>query len=111
VLTSSNHLLTSMSWMVSKGIRVPEDVSLTVLPYDTWYSEFYPPLSHYKMNTNLFSHGMADRVEDLVKYGRVTRKPLAVPIEFVPGSTIGPAPEDTTHYSVRQWSSRQTATI
>jgi len=93
VLTSSNHLLTSMSWMVSKGIRVPDDVSLTVLPYDTWYSEFCPPLSHYKMNTKLFSHGMAERVIELVEYGRVIRKPLAVPVEFVAGATIGPAPK------------------
>ena len=92
VLTSSNHLLTSLSWMVSKGIRVPDDVSFTVLPYDTWYSEFYPPLSHYKMNTKLFSHGMAERVVELIEHGRVIRKPLEVPVEFVAGATIGPAP-------------------
>jgi len=93
VLTSSNHLLTSLSWMISKGIRVPEDVSLTVLPYDTWYSEFYPPISHYKTNTKLFSHGMAERIEELIKYGRVIRKPLEVPVEFVPGASIGHAPD------------------
>lgn len=93
VLTSSNHLLTSLSWMISKGIRVPEDVSLTVMPYDTWYSEFYPPISHYKTNTKLFSHGMAERIEELIKYGKVIRKPLEVPVEFVPGASIGPAPD------------------
>lgn len=92
VLTSSNHLLTSLSWLVSKGIRVPADVSLVVLPNDTWYSEFYPPLCHYKPNTNAFSHGIAERVLELVEFGRVIRKPLAVPVEFVPGATIGPAP-------------------
>jgi DNA-binding LacI/PurR family transcriptional regulator len=93
VLTSSNHLLTSLSWLVSKGIRVPEDVSLVVLPYDVWYSEFYPPLSHYKSNTKIFAHGMAERVLELVEYGRVIRKSLEVRVEFVPGATIGPAPQ------------------
>jgi DNA-binding LacI/PurR family transcriptional regulator len=92
VLTSSNHLLTSLSWLVSKGISVPGDVSLTVLPYDTWYSEFYPPLSHYKSNTKVFAQGMAERVLELIEHGRVLRKPLAVPVEFVAGATIGPAP-------------------
>lgn len=101
VLTSSNHLLTSLSWLVSKGIRVPEDVSLTVLPYDTWYSEFYPPLSHYRMNTKLFSHGMAERVVELVEYGRVIRKSLQVPVEFVSGATIGPAPQIPGHNLIR----------
>lgn len=93
VLTSSNHLLTSFSWMVSRGIRVPADVSLIVLPNDTWYSEFYPPLCHYKPNTKAFSHGLADRVMELVEHGRAIRKPLAVPVEFSPGATIGPAPK------------------
>jgi DNA-binding LacI/PurR family transcriptional regulator len=90
VLTSSNHLLTSFSWLISKGLGVPRDVSLVVLPNDTWYSEFYPPLCHYKPNTKLFSQGMAERVLELVEYGRVIRKPLEVPVEFVPGATIGP---------------------
>ena len=92
VLTSSNHLLTSLSWLVSRGIRVPDDVSLVVLPYDVWYSEFYPPLCHYKLNTKTFSHGMAERALELVEYGRVIRKSLEVAVEFVPGATIGPAP-------------------
>ncbi len=92
VLTSSNHLLTSMSWMVSKGIRVPADVSLVVLPNDTWYSEFYPPLCYYKPNTKSFSHGIAERVLELVEHGRAMRKSLEVPVEFVPGATIGPVP-------------------
>ena len=90
VLTSSNHLLTSLSWLLSKGLGVPRDVSLVVLPNDTWYSEFYPPLCHYKPNTKLFSHGMAERVLELIEYGRVSRKSLAVPVEFVSGATIGP---------------------
>jgi DNA-binding LacI/PurR family transcriptional regulator len=92
VLTSSNHLLTSLSWLVSRGIQVPKDVSLVVLPNDTWYSELYPPLCYYTPNTSVFSHGMAERVLELIEHGRVIRKSLKVPVEFVPGATIGPAP-------------------
>lgn len=92
VLTSSSHVLTGLSWLVSKGIRVPDDVSLIVLPNDTWYAELYPPLCHYKLNTKSFAHGVAERVLELVKHGRVSHKSLAVPVEFVPGATIGPVP-------------------
>jgi DNA-binding LacI/PurR family transcriptional regulator len=92
VLTSSNHLLTSLSWLVSKGIRVPDDVSLVVLPNDTWYSEFYPPLCYYKPSTKFLSQAIAERLLELVEYGRIIRKQLAVPVEFVSGATIGPAP-------------------
>ena len=92
VLTSSNHLLTSLSWMVSKGIRVPEDVSLVVLPNDTWYEDLYPPLCHYKPNTKALSLAIAERLLELVEHGQVIRKPLAAPVEFVPGATIGPPP-------------------
>jgi len=92
VLTSSNHLLTSFSWLVSKGIRVPDDVSLLVFPNDPWYADLYPPVCHYKPNTSLFSHGIADRVLELLEHGRNIRKPLTVPVEYVAGATIGPAP-------------------
>jgi LacI family transcriptional regulator len=92
VLTSSNHLLTSLSWLVSKGLAVPRDVSLIVLPYDIWYADLYPPVSCYRLNTKTFSHGMADRVLELIEHGRVIRKSLVVPVDFVPGATIGPAP-------------------
>lgn len=92
VLTSSNHLLTSLSWLVSRGIGVPREVSLTVLPYEPWYADLHPALSCYKPKTGVFAHGMAERVLELVKYGRVIHKPLAVPVEYVPGATIGPAP-------------------
>jgi len=101
VLTSSNHLLTSLSWLLSKGICVPDDVSLVVLPNDTWYSEFYPPLCHYKPNTKSFSHGMAERVLELVEQGQVIRKSLEVAVEFVPGGIIGPAPHKT---ALNRWS-------
>jgi len=92
VLTSSNHLLTSLSWLVSKASEYQTMSRWLFLPNDTWYSEFYPPLCHYKLNTKSFSHAIAERVLELIEYGRIILKPLAMPVEFVPGATIGSAP-------------------
>jgi DNA-binding LacI/PurR family transcriptional regulator len=93
VLTSSEHLLTCLSWLVSKGIRVPADVSVMVLPYEHWYSELHPPLSHYKPNIRGLSHGIADRVVELIEHGHVIRKSFKLPVEYVSGATIGPVPK------------------
>ena len=95
VLTSSEHLLTGLSWMVSKGIRVPADVSLVVMPYEEWYSEFYPPICHYKLNVNSYSQVLADRVQEMLQHGRVIHKSCKTPLEFAAGASIGPAPRLT----------------
>lgn len=92
VLTSSEHLLTCLSWMVSKGIRVPADVSVVVMPYEEWYSDFYPPICHYKPNVSSYSQVLAERVAEMVQHAHVIRKSSRTPLEFVPGASIGPAP-------------------
>src|SRR5665213_1064496 len=92
VFTRATQVLTCYSWLVSKGIRIPTDVSLVALANDLWYSEFYPPLSYYEPNMKVFSRDIAQRVLELANTGSVTRKSIKIPLEHVPGTTIGPAP-------------------
>jgi LacI family transcriptional regulator len=92
VLTRAQQLLTCYSWLASRGIRIPDDVSIVSLPNDSWFTELYPPLSYYEPDTRLMSRGIAQRVLELVADGRVTRKSLRVPMHYVAGATIGPAP-------------------
>ncbi len=93
VLSRAMQVLTTLSWMVSKGIRVPADVSVVALANDTWYSELYPPLSYYEPNTKAFSRDIAQRVLELANTGVVTQKSVKIPLEHIAGSTIGPAPK------------------
>jgi DNA-binding LacI/PurR family transcriptional regulator len=92
VLNSSIQLLTCFSWMVSRGIRVPAEVSLISPPSDIWFEDLYPPICYYRSNSKVFARHVALRVMELVETGRVTRKSIKVRLEYRPGATIGPAP-------------------
>jgi DNA-binding LacI/PurR family transcriptional regulator len=92
VLSNSSQVLTSLSWLVSKRIGVPADVSLVCIPDDTWFKELSPPVCHYVNNTKMFAHHFRRRVLELVETGRVTRKSIRLPLEYKAGATIGPAP-------------------
>jgi DNA-binding LacI/PurR family transcriptional regulator len=92
VFSSSSHLLTCLSWLISKGIAVPADVSLVCVPSDSWFQELYPPVCHYENNPHQFAHHVRKRVMELVETGRVTGPSILVLLEYVAGATIGPAP-------------------
>jgi DNA-binding LacI/PurR family transcriptional regulator len=92
VLTRAAQLLTCYSWLASRGIRVPADLSIVSLPNDSWFSEFHPPVCYYQPDARSMSRLIAQRVLELVATGQVTRKSVLVPMDYVPGATIGPVP-------------------
>ncbi len=92
VLCASSQLLTCYSWMTSKGIAVPRDVSMVCIPSDSWFRELNPPVCHYENNTKIFARYVRLKVMELVETGRVTRRAAHVNLEYRPGATIGPAP-------------------
>jgi hypothetical protein len=92
VLTYTRQLLTCYSWLVSRGIRVPADVSIISLTNDSWFEDLHPPICYYQPETKLMSRKIARRVLELVQTGRITRKSLRIPLEYVPGGSIGSVP-------------------
>jgi len=93
VFCSSSHLLTCFSWLISKGIAVPADVSLVCIPSDSWFQELYPPVCHYVNNPHLFAHHIRKRVMELVDTGRIIGPSIRVRLEYRAGATIGPPPK------------------
>ncbi|MDB6067069.1 MAG: transcriptional regulator [Pedosphaera sp.] len=92
VLTRALQVLTALSWFVSRGIRVPADVSLVSLADDSWFTEFQPPIAYYRSDAKVMGHRIAERVIELVTNGQVDRKSIRIPMEFIAGATIGPTP-------------------
>jgi DNA-binding LacI/PurR family transcriptional regulator len=92
VFCSSSHLLTCFSWLISKGIAVPADVSVVCIPSDSWFQELHPPVCHYVNNPHLFAHHVRKRVMELVETGRVVGPSIRVRLEYRAGATIGPPP-------------------
>lgn len=93
VLSRAPQLLTTLSWLVSRGIRVPADISIACLPDESWFSELYPPVSYYRADPRRKGRHIADRVLELVTIGHVSKKSIRLPREYIPGATIGPAPQ------------------
>ena len=93
VFCSSSHLLTCFSWLISKGIAVPEDISLACIPSDSWFQELYPPVCHYVNNPHLFAHHIRKRVMELVDTGRIIGPSIRVRLEYRAGATIGLSPK------------------
>ena len=92
VLNGSSQLLTCLSWMVSRGVRVPADISLICPPSDIWFGELHPSICYYQCDSKVFARHVALRVMELVETGRVTRKSVKVHLEYMPGTSVGPAP-------------------
>jgi DNA-binding LacI/PurR family transcriptional regulator len=92
VLSRAPQLLTCYAWLVSRGIRVPGDVSVACLPDESWFAETHPPVSYYRADPRRKGRHLADRVLELVTMGRVSKKSVRLPREHIPGATIGPAP-------------------
>ena len=97
VLTRAAQLLTCYSWMASRGIRVPADVSIVSLANDSWFADLHPPVCYYQPNSKLMSRSIAERVVDLVTAGQTVRKSMHLQLEYVPGTTIGPVPACADH--------------
>jgi DNA-binding LacI/PurR family transcriptional regulator len=91
VLSRAAQVLTSYSWLASRGVRVPGDVSVISIANDSWFDNLHPTICHYRPASGLMSRNIADRVMELVSTGRVARKSLQVQLEFIPGATIGSA--------------------
>jgi DNA-binding LacI/PurR family transcriptional regulator len=91
VLSRAQQLLTCYSWLASRGIRVPGQVSLVSLADESWFEDFQPPTSYYRADVRRKGRHLADRVLELVTVGRVTKRSVRLPREYVPGATIGPA--------------------
>ena len=47
IATRSRYVLNLMSWMAERRLRIPDDLSLVALCYETWYEQLRPTITHY----------------------------------------------------------------
>jgi len=91
VLCSSSQLLTCFAWIASKGIAVPDMVSLICIPRDIWFEDLYPPVCHYENNPKIFARLFCQKVIELLETGHVARGGTSVRLNYKRGATIGAA--------------------
>lgn len=90
VLGRAAVVISCYSWLLSRGLGVPRDLSVVSLANETWFSNMNPPLDHYRPSTGKATHAIAERVMDLVNFGVVSGKSALLPLEYEKGGTIGP---------------------
>jgi DNA-binding LacI/PurR family transcriptional regulator len=87
----SRYILTQ-GWLLAKGFRIPEDVSLICRDGDDLLMDcIIPAPSHYAYRTELYGRRLARAIASLLETGKVKDHTLLIP-EFVKGDSMGPVP-------------------
>lgn len=66
LVTSNSNLITSLSWIASKGLKIPEDISLLNIGDDAVVFDVAPDLDHYSIGPEEFSRKVLLLVRDLL---------------------------------------------
>ncbi|BCX46896.1 LacI family transcriptional regulator [Haloferula helveola] len=80
------------AFLASRGLRVPEDVSLVCTDHDPWFEWCRPTIAHIRWDTRPVVRRIVNWAGNLSR-GRSDVRQVEVPAEFAPGGTIGRAPK------------------
>lgn len=62
IATRSRHVLTIMSWLAERRLRIPNDVSLVALCYETWYEHLRPSITHYHSEPDTIARSLVRKI-------------------------------------------------
>ena len=79
----------ALAFLVHRGIRVPEQVSLVSGDCDPLLDMCHPGFAHMRWDNRLIVRRIV-RWADAVSKGKADRKAINIPAEFIPGGSIGP---------------------
>ena len=85
----SHHVLTVMSYLMTRGRRFPKDVALISRDDDKFLESMVPSVARYSLNLSLFARTISNLVVEMVRSGVVEPKDSRLMPEFVPGQSLG----------------------
>ena len=80
----------ALTWLMNRGLRIPEDVSLISRDFDDLLEGLHPPPSHYKQPPSTFNRFI--RAILAILDNKHIRSHHRIMTDFVPGGTVAPAP-------------------
>jgi len=86
------HVLTTISYLMRKGLRVPEDISLICRDYDVFMEYFIPSLAHYAVDTEAFARRYVRMLIQMATSGHLEPCSRRMMSRFVRGNTVAPPP-------------------
>jgi DNA-binding LacI/PurR family transcriptional regulator len=81
--------IAAVGFLVRRGIRVPEQVSLISGDFEPMLGMCHPGFAHMSWDNRRIVRRVV-RWVDAVRKGKADRKTINIPAEFVPGGSIGP---------------------
>ncbi|MEJ6699779.1 MAG: substrate-binding domain-containing protein [Akkermansiaceae bacterium] len=86
---SGANYFATQSFLVNRGIRVPQDLSLICVDNDPYFSQCQPPVSHIRWSSQPIVNRIVSWVRNISEGKEDTRQTM-IKAEFVEGGTIGP---------------------
>ena len=86
---SGANYFATQSFLVNRGIRVPQDLSLICVDNDPYFSQCQPSVSHIRWSSQPIVNRIVSWVRNISEGKEDTRKTM-IKAEFVEGGTIGP---------------------
>ncbi len=84
--------ITVAGWMISRGLRIPGDVSLVCRDDDQALGAFVPPIARYGVDNREYARLCAKILARMAEGGSHLSKSTRLMARFVPGGTLAPPP-------------------
>jgi LacI family transcriptional regulator len=88
LVSRPSHVLTVVSYLLSCGFRIPQDVAVISRDDDSFLENVSPTVARYFTNPDAFASRLSRVVLDIVR-GRRSVKEYKIMPQFVPGKTLG----------------------
>ena len=90
---SSTTYFATLHFLLNRGIRVPQDLSLVCLDDDPYFKQCRPSVSHIRWSSRPVVNRIV-RWANHVSQGKEDTRQTTIKAEFIEGGTIGPAPKE-----------------
>ena len=89
IASSSPNYFATQSFLVNRGIRVPQDLSLICVDDDPHFSQYRPSVSHIGWSSRSVANRIVRWVRNISE-GKEDARQTTIKSEFIEGGTIGP---------------------
>jgi DNA-binding LacI/PurR family transcriptional regulator len=91
IASSSPNYFATQSFLVNRGIRVPQDLSLVCVDDDPYFSQCQPAVSHIRWSRRPVVNRIVRWVNN-ISQGKEDTRQTSIKVEFIKGGTVGPVP-------------------